>query len=164
MAPGSRVFNSGSGAPPPDAPAPVGRAPGVTVVNEGWAHVPEGGAITYRNNPPASGPHYPVWLRYREYTVPMARGHWVHNLEHGAVVVLYRPDAPAEVVRRITEAFRSIPGDPSCGHPRARLTPDPLGRPDLPAIPLVSDGVYSCHGSGRVQNDAPLNPSEVLSI
>jgi len=103
------------------------------VPNEGWTHVPEGSAITYRSNPPASGPHYPVWLRYQEYPQPMARGYWVHNLEHGAIVVLYRPDAPADVIRQITEAFRSIPVDPSCGHPRALLTPDPL----LPRLTAV---------------------------
>jgi hypothetical protein len=100
--------------------------PGVAVANEGWAHVPEGSAVTYRSNPPASGPHYPVWLRYREYTEPMPRGYWVHNLEHGAVVVLYRTDVSSEVVRQVTDAFRAIPADPSCGHQRALLTPDPL--------------------------------------
>jgi hypothetical protein len=98
----------------------------VAVPNEGWAHVPEGSVVTYRSNPPASGPHYPVWLRYAEYTQAMPRGYWVHNLEHGAIVVLYRPDAPADVIAQITTAFRSIPNDPLCGHRRALLTPDPL--------------------------------------
>jgi hypothetical protein len=96
------------------------------VANEGWTHVPEGSAIDYRNNPPASGPHYPVWLRWQEYGSPIARGYWVHNLEHGGIVVLYRPDAPAAVVASLTAAFRSIPVDPACGHPRALLVPDPL--------------------------------------
>jgi uncharacterized protein DUF3105 len=104
----------------------------VPVPNEGWAHVPEGSAITYRSNPPASGPHYPVWLRYQEYSQPMTRllG---PQLEHGAIVVLYRPDAPADVVRQITEAFRAIPVDSWCGHQRALLTPDPL----LPRLTAV---------------------------
>ena len=111
-------------------PGPVGPAPGSAVANEGWAHVSEGSPVTYRNNPPASGPHYPVWLRYREYAEAMPRGYWVHNLEHGGIVVLYRPDVSADVVRQVTEAFRAIPADPACGHPRALLTPDPaLPRP-----------------------------------
>jgi hypothetical protein len=117
---------SGCGGASPSAPAPPGEIPGVAVPNEGWAHVPEGSVITYQHNPPASGPHYPEWLEYREYSQTMARGYWVHNLEHGAIVVLYRPDAPADVVRQITDAFRSIPVDASCGHKRALLTPDPL--------------------------------------
>jgi hypothetical protein len=49
------------------------------VANEGWTHVTEGSAITYAHNPPASGPHYPVWLRYEEFTTAQARGYWVHN-------------------------------------------------------------------------------------
>ena len=97
----------------------------MAVPNEGWAHVPEGSAITYRNNPPASGPHYPVWLRYQEYPQPMARGYWVHNLEHGAIVFLYRPDAPGDVIPKLVDAFRTLPADPLCGHGRALLTPDP---------------------------------------
>ena len=116
----------GSGSAP-TGPAPVpASAPGVAVPNEGWTHVAEGSAITYRNNPPASGPHYPVWLRWQEYSAPMARGYWVHNLEHGGIVVVYRPDAPADVIARLTDAFRGIPVDPACGHPRSLLTPDPL--------------------------------------
>ena len=124
---------AGCGGASPEAPGPVGPAPGEPVPNEGWAHVPEGSAIIYRSNPPASGSHYPVWLRYQEYAQPMARGYWVHNLEHGAIVVLYRPDASADVIRQITEAFRSIPVDASCGHQRALLTPDPL----LPRLTAV---------------------------
>lgn len=109
------------------APTPTSSVvpPGVGVTNEGWIHVPEGTAITYQNNPPASGPHYPVWLRYQEYSQAMARGYWVHNLEHGAIVVLYRSDASADVIRQLTDAFRSIPVDTSCGHQRALLAPDP---------------------------------------
>jgi uncharacterized protein DUF3105 len=124
---------SACGGASPNAPAPTAATPGVAVPNEGWTHVPEGSAVSYQNNPPASGPHYPVWLRYQAYSQPMARGYWVHNLEHGAIVVLYRPDASADVVRQITDAFRSIPVDPSCGHQRALLTPDPL----LPRLTAV---------------------------
>jgi len=94
------------------------------VPNEGWTHVPEGSPIAYRHNPPASGPHYPVWLRYEAYTIPMARGYWVHNLEHGGIVFLHRRDAPASVVTDLTNAYRSLPADPKCGDARALLTPD----------------------------------------
>ena len=117
---------AGCGGGSQSAPSPVTASPpGVAVPNEGWVHVPEGTAITYQNNPPASGSHYPVWLRYQEYAQPIDRGYWVHNLEHGAIVVLYRPDASADLVRQLTDAFRSIPVDTSCGHQRALLTSDP---------------------------------------
>jgi uncharacterized protein DUF3105 len=96
------------------------------VANEGWVHVAEGTPLTYLHNPPASGPHYPVWARYQAYTTALARPYWVHNLEHGAIVLVYRPDAPSAVVSALTDTFRALPNDPECGHPRALLTPDPL--------------------------------------
>jgi Protein of unknown function (DUF3105) len=114
--------DGGTSNPEPPTGAPVGTA----VPNEGWVHVAEGSAITYQHNPPASGPHYPVWLRYEEYGTAQARGYWVHNLEHGAVVFLYRPDAPAAAVGALRDTFRTLPNDPQCGHPRALMTPDPL--------------------------------------
>jgi plasmid stabilization system protein ParE len=95
------------------------------VANEGWVHVSEGAPISYAHNPPASGPHYPVWLRYEEYGAAQARGYWVHNLEHGAVVFLYRIDAPAAAVSALRDVFRTLADDPACGHPRALMTPDP---------------------------------------
>jgi len=96
------------------------------VANEGWVHVAEGSPVTYAHNPPASGPHYPVWARYEEFTTPLARPYWVHNLEHGAIVFVYRPDASATTVTALRAAFRGLPNDPECGHPRALMTPDPL--------------------------------------
>ncbi len=50
---------------------------------------PDAGAIAYLTNPPASGPHYPVWTRWGVWP-DVPRGYWVHNLEHGGVVFLYR--------------------------------------------------------------------------
>ena len=94
--------------------------------NGGWSHVPEGVSVAYQSNPPASGPHYPVWARYREHTVVVARPYWVHNLEHGAIVLLYRPDAGDGTVAALRDAYAAIPPDPACGHKRALLTPDPL--------------------------------------
>src|SRR5262245_37590573 len=85
------------------------------VVNEGWVHVAEGTAITYRHNPPASGPHYPVWARYQAYTTALARPYWVHNLEHGAIVLLHRPDASPALVSALGDAYRSLPADSECG-------------------------------------------------
>lgn len=95
------------------------------VTNEGWVHVTEGSAIVYAHNPPASGPHYPRWADYIVYDTPFARGYWVHNLEHGGVVLLYRPDAPAIEVERLAAAYADLPVDPECGTSRALLVPDP---------------------------------------
>jgi hypothetical protein len=117
----------GAGGSPVNGPTdPTCPAVVTPVPNEGWSHVPEGSVVSYRANPPASGPHYPVWARYQEHAVTVARPYWVHNLEHGAIVFLYRPDAPAAVVSALRDAYQSLPNDPACGHRRALLTPDPL--------------------------------------
>jgi hypothetical protein len=120
------VACGGGGGSTPTDPPTTGPSVGTPVANEGWSHVSEGSAVTYRSNPPASGSHYPVWLRYQEYTTAIPRGYWVHNLEHGAVVFLYRPDAPAAAVTALRDVFRGLPNDPQCGHPRALMTVDPL--------------------------------------
>lgn len=96
------------------------------VPNEGWIHVPVGTDIHYAHNPPASGPHYPIWARYREHTATVPRGYWVHDLEHGAIVLLYRPDAGSAVIDAMRAAYAALPPDAACGHERALLTPDPL--------------------------------------
>jgi len=118
----------GGGTPssPSVVPPATAGVVGTQVPNEGWVHVPEGTAVDYRNNPPASGPHYPVWAHYQEYTAAVERPYWVHNLEHGAIVLLYRPDAPPATVAALLDVYRALPADPECGHARALLTPDPL--------------------------------------
>jgi hypothetical protein len=116
----------GSGSPSDPGPVSGSCMEQVSVPNEGWAHVAEGVDVTYRHNPPASGPHYPVWARYELFTAPLARPYWVHNLEHGAIVLLHRPDAAPSLVQALQDAYRSLPADPACGHTRSLLTPDPL--------------------------------------
>ncbi|HEY8142125.1 MAG TPA: DUF3105 domain-containing protein [Kofleriaceae bacterium] len=95
------------------------------VENEGWMHVPEDSTIDYQHNPPASGPHYPVWSRYQVHEEPLARGYWVHNLEHGAIVLVYRSDAPAATVEALRAAWEAIPLDPICRHRRSLVVADP---------------------------------------
>jgi len=104
------------------------------VAGEGWMHVTEGSVITYAHNPPAGGPHYPIWARYMAFTAAIPRGYWVHNIEHGAIVLLYRPDADPTLIAALNAAYAAIPDDPMCGHPRALLTPDP----DLDDVIAVS--------------------------
>src|SRR5579883_1956952 len=85
---------------------------GVPVPDEGRVHVTEGSAINYRHNPPASGPHYPAPKDWGIYTTTIAPGYWVHNLEHGGVVVLY--DCPAgcsQVVAELQQAYQTFPKD-----------------------------------------------------
>jgi Protein of unknown function (DUF3105) len=65
------------------------------VTTEPAQHVDEGSPLTYSHRPPSSGMHYgtvPQPQEYRMWDTPLSPGRWVHMLEHGAVVVLYRHD------------------------------------------------------------------------
>jgi hypothetical protein len=85
---------------------------GVQVPDEGRNHVSEGSAISYQHNPPASGPHYPSPKPWGVYTDAVAPGYWVHNLEHGGVVLLYDcPSGCPAVVDQLRQAFESLPKD-----------------------------------------------------
>ncbi|KAI4461040.1 tumor protein p53-inducible protein 13 [Holotrichia oblita] len=48
--------------------------------------------IFYESDIPTFGTHRPLWAQYGEYKF-LPRQRWVHNLEHGAVVMLYHPCA-----------------------------------------------------------------------
>ena len=53
-------------------------------------HVPVGTTVNYPFNPPDGGDHYPIWLQpWGFYPTEQRREYWVHNLEHGAVVMLF---------------------------------------------------------------------------
>lgn len=132
----------GGGSTSPNPPTPAAGCASQPVPNEGWLHVVEGLPISYQHNPPASGPHYPVWARYQEHQATVARGYWVHNLEHGAVVFLYRPSAPAAAITALRDAYRALPNDPACGHKRALLTADP----DLPTDTAVVAADFQLEG------------------
>jgi hypothetical protein len=67
----------------------------IAIPDEGSGHVPVGSPVEYRHNPPASGPHYDVVLQYGLYeNEDVPAEYWVHNLEHGAIVILYKCDTP----------------------------------------------------------------------
>lgn len=93
----------------------------------GGSHVANNDGVTYNSNPPSSGPHCGVWGQYAIYgaSKPLPRCNYIHNLEHGAVVVLYRCDGECpEVVEALTNVRDAIV-DPECpSGKRVILTPD----------------------------------------
>lgn len=50
-------------------------------------HVPE--PVVYTDPPPAGGDHSACWAPFGVHRTEVLDERWVHNLEHGAVVVLY---------------------------------------------------------------------------
>ncbi len=91
----------------------------------GRNHVETGSSVTYEFCPPTSGSHYnasrlgpipPVFYGKDDTTVPEG---WIHNLEHGAMVVLYRcPEGCATDAQTALGALQQqLPASPLCGFP-----------------------------------------------
>ena len=66
----------------------------VAIAIESADHVE--GDVDYSVSPPAGGPHSGLWQNCGFYTEPLQDELAVHSLEHGAVWVTYRDDAPAD--------------------------------------------------------------------
>lgn len=108
--------------PPEDRPLPElcedpGWTPGECIAGEGRmipgegnAHVAEPDAITWEADPPSSGAHRPQWARWGEYA-ELGADHWLHNMEHGGITVLYHPCTDPAIVEEMRELLRSIPDD-----------------------------------------------------
>lgn len=89
------------------------------------------GAISYRSSPPTSGPHAATAALDGVYPRGGGPGaeRWIHALEHGRVVVLYRPGTRAAVLVRLealvsrplhgTEAYKTLLVQDGTGMPFA---------------------------------------------
>src|SRR5687768_148624 len=125
---------SGEGdSPSPDASRPVGMgACGVEVqqhASQGGAHTTSAAVAmtTYNSNPPSSGPHCGTTVTYGVASAPVDRCNWLHNLEHGAIVLLYNcPEGCADLVTQLTDLLRDAPRDPDCNRLRVIVTPYPM--------------------------------------
>ena len=118
--------------PEPTATPEAGASPQPGYHQEGMGntHVGAGtnnpGDVTYTYCPPASGNHFvrggPITPGFYPLNdVPLPQG-WVHNLEHGGLVILYRgdPDDPglsAATQEQMQAFFSGLPPSPVCGFP-----------------------------------------------
>jgi Protein of unknown function (DUF3105) len=112
-----------SPSPPNTNSAPVGKP----IDEMPHVHVVQGTVITYNHNPPTSGCHYSLGVG----TAPMAPGiypptqknltnvtpeYWVHNLEHGYIVVSYNcPTGCDSQIQALSTWFHTLPPDPGGG-------------------------------------------------
>ncbi len=122
------------------ASAPVGPCGAVVQQHpiEGATHVAVCSYVDYLTLPPSSGNHYPYWAAFTTYTSRVPEGFWVHDLEHGAIVLSYNCGEAgcADDVAAAQQMIDAYPEDPLCDATasgvRARfvMTPDP--RLDVP--------------------------------
>jgi hypothetical protein len=92
----------------------------------GKNHVAAGQRVTYPLCPPASGNHYaasnlgPIKAQVYGPDDPQLPQGWIHNLEHGGLVILYK--CPGELCEaagqaRLQQAFLDMPDSPVCKYP-----------------------------------------------
>ncbi len=76
---------------------PLACAPAIVPVpDDGRYHLPFCTPITYNHDPPASGPHWPWPAPWGPHHEVVPREWWVHNLEHGGIVLLYNCPYPSD--------------------------------------------------------------------
>ncbi len=94
----------------------------------GGGHKPEGQPIQYPSYPPTSGPHWPRPAPWGVYDFEIAPEVYVHNLEHGGIVVLYHCSKPCpDLTKQLEDAFATLP--PS-KHGHVKLLVSPASRLD----------------------------------
>jgi hypothetical protein len=84
-------------------------------------------------NPPTGGPHCPTWVECFKYPLESGatptRCNWIHNMEHGHVVLAYNPtscpDGCLEIKAQLEAIYDAVPPD-SSGRRRILVVPDDL--------------------------------------
>lgn len=114
------------GTPKPPGPDAGCVDPGRAVADEGHWHILDGGTWPYVSQPPASGPHAPSRGGWGVYTHPLARENYVHNEEHGGVVLLYNCPAGCPDVVNVFLRLANERAPDSFGEVKIVVTPDPL--------------------------------------
>ena len=120
----------------------------------GHGHV--AGPVTYSVTPPVGGDHNPKWMNCGAYPEPVPAERAVHDLEHGAVWITYRPDlAKADVdalgafLRRQQPVTVTVRGSTVDTHQRyVALTPFP----GLPAPIVITAWAH------QLRVDTPSDP------
>lgn len=110
--------------PTPTPGADASPQPGYPQPDMGNEHLGVGTQITYTYCPPASGRHYnasgagPIKARLYGPDDSVAPSGWIHNLEHGGIVILYRGDSEGATEAgqaALRDLFDDYPPSPVCG-------------------------------------------------
>jgi hypothetical protein len=95
--------------------------------DEGQTHIDRGQVGKYTSPyPPTSGQHWAdTWAEWRMYDTPIPPEVFVHNLEHGGIVLLYRCDTPCpQLVAQFRDLYQTFPKAKN-GKVKMVVAPDP---------------------------------------
>lgn len=100
--------------------------------SQGEKHIAEGAAHEpYNSDLPSSGPHYQdatAPAQWGVYTEELRPEVYVHNEEHGGVVIAYKPSLPADQIRQLQKLFASPSSDKSFSAGKYILMPRPTNK------------------------------------
>lgn len=100
----------------------------IMIPNEGNDHVPVGQQVSYQANPPASGPHWSALgiapVAAGVYEPALEEEQWVHNLEHGYVVLLFdcHGTCPPGLANDLQALFDATPPSEVFGNTKLVIT------------------------------------------
>lgn len=121
----------------PNAPPLPGQTECTVVIDnnipvDSAMHLPTCTPVDYGTNPPSGGNHWGIWANFKEYQNALPREVYVHDLEHGAVVLAYNcTTACPDVLDALRSVTAQSDSDSRClqfpGGPERRIiiTPDP---------------------------------------
>lgn len=120
-------------------PTPTPRV-GFSTIDMGVSHVTANSTIRYAFCPPTSGAHWeipgraPLPRSFYSPTDSVSPGQWVHNLEHGYVILAYRGQPDRPVMEALRSVFEEAPPSQiavQCGLPNKLLVLrfDEMGEP-----------------------------------
>ncbi len=123
---------------------------GQALPEEGRDHVPTGTQVPYKHQPPTSGPHYappdaPVAWQTIGTLQPEV---WVHNLEHGGIVILYNcPSGCDDLQKKLTTYVNDlVPAEPAFGEYKVIMSPYSQGMDNHPVAVLAWDWIEFLDG------------------
>ena len=105
----------------------IAAAQGRQMPDEGQRHIPNDTSGVYKAPyPPTSGEHWGnTWADWQMYDDPIPPEVFVHNLEHGGIVLLYRCDRPCpEIVAELSDLYKTFPKGQH-GKVKMVVAPDP---------------------------------------
>lgn len=119
-------------------PAPVNSLPyvGQAIDEMPHTHIRPPATVTYLHNPPTSGCHYDLGygnapIQTGVYNQSVPNEFWVHNLEHGYIVVLYNcPNGCTTEFNQLHDWYKSL--QPTQGVPYAKAVVLPYTNMDVP--------------------------------
>ncbi|HKZ68884.1 MAG TPA: DUF3105 domain-containing protein [Anaerolineales bacterium] len=102
------------------------------IPDEGAGHLEVGVPTTYQHYPPSSGAHYGTTAPVGYLPEAWPEGYWVHNLEHGHVVLLYQcaNNDCADLQSKIQNIVNKVPLR-GCSKPRLLAMPYSQGMTGL---------------------------------